>query len=303
MSIIKSLFIIVVFMPVLARAQQDVDTHFASVRNHQASSRFTASVKNEALHLRRLVVYTTDSSNAVRIEAYYLLANLALTAQKEAIAKEAVSQLLRGWRDADTGINNQVAQYLTSFTARYFDRIALDSIRSYMRKLPPYPGELFRLVSNLQLADEMPALKTYSTQSKLSVHARWQAYTALARLGDQQAVDFMLNRVRSIGLNDDVVYELFPDLVYTRSFRAIRYLEEVLMSDDKRCDLPSDDSHTKITCAYRVMELLAPAIKDYPLTRSASGDIAEKDYPKALDRVRAWFKEKDGTYEIIRDTF
>jgi hypothetical protein len=303
MPIIKSLVIIAAFMPVLAHAQQDVDTYFASVRTRQAGTRFTAPVKNENHHLRQLMVYSTDSSARVRAEAYYLLANLALTAQKEATAKEAVRYLLQGWRDADTGINNQVAQYLTSFTARYFDRIALDSIRSYMRKFPPYPGELFRLVSNLQLTEEMPALKTYSTQSKLPVHARWQAYTALARLGDQQAVDFMLNRVRSMGVSDDVVYELFPDLVYTRSFRAIRYLEEVLMSDDKRCDPPNGDSHTKITCAYRVMELLAPAIKDYPLTRSPSGDIAEKDYPKALDRVRAWFKEKDGTYEIIRDTF
>jgi hypothetical protein len=303
MSVLKYIFFMSVLLPVLSHAQQDVDTYFAFVRTHQASARYSTPVKNEALHLRRLIVYSVDTSTRVRAEAYYMLANLVLTAQKEATAKEAVRHLLQGWRDADTGINNQVAQYLTSFTARYFDRITLDSIRSYMRKLPAYPGELFRVVSNLQLTDEMPALKTYSTHSKLSVHVRWQAYVALARLGDQQAIDFMLNRVRSIGVNDDVVYGLFPDLVYTRSFRAIRYLEEVLMSDDKRCDPPSGDSHTKITCAYRVMELLAPAIKDYPLARSPSGDIAEKDYPKALSRVRAWFKEKDGTYEIIRDTF
>jgi len=290
-------------LPVASHAQQDIDTYFASVRNHRATSRFTTSVKNDAAHLRRLVVYSTDSSTAVRAEAYYLLANLALTTQKEAVAQDAVNQLLRAWRDDDTGINNQVAQYLTSFTTRYFDRIALDSINSYMRTLPAHPGELFRLVANLQLAGQIPALKTYATQSNLSVHARWQAYTALARLGDQQAVDFMLNRVRNLGVNDDVVYELFPDLVYTRSYRAIRYLEEVLMSDDKRCAPPRGDARTKITCAYRVMELLAPAIKDYPVTLSPSVDVAEKDYPKALDRVRAWFKTKDGNYEIIRNTF
>lgn len=303
MSVVKSILLLVALLPIAVNAQQEVDTYFASVRKREGGNAFLYPVKNETLHLRRLAVYSTDTTVSVRAEAYFMLADLVWTATKETTAKEAVRLLVRGWRDADTGINNQVAHALIGFPVKYFDRIAIDSIRRYVRKLPAYPGELFRLVSNLQLADEVPALNAYSTQISLSTHARWEAYVALARLGDQQAVDFLLNRVRAIGVNDDVVYELFPDLVYTRSYRAIRYLEEVLLSDEKRCDPPNGDGRTKITCAYRVMELLAPAVKDYPLTLGPGGDIAAKDYAKALNRVRDWFQQKDGTYEIIRNTF
>lgn len=302
MSVIRFASLLVVLIPVCLHAQQDVDTYFASVRKQEKGAAMSYPVKNETLYLRRLAIYSADSSVAVRTEAYYMLADLAWSAQKDASGKEAVRLLLRGWRDTDSGINSQVAQVLNGLPTRYFDRTAIDTIRAYMRKLPAYPGELFRLAANLNLSNEMSALKTYSTQATLPAGARWQAYVALARLGDQQAVDFILNRVRAIGVNDDVVYELYPDLVYTRSFRAIEYLVEVLQSDDLRCDPPNGDNH-KITCAYRVMELLAPAVQDYPVALRASGSIAEKDYPKALGRVRAWFKEKDGTYEIIRNTF
>ncbi len=132
---------------------------------------------------------------------------------------------------------------------------------------------------------------------------RWAGYVALARMGDQQAIDVILNRVRTLRLNDDVVYELFPDLVYTRTFRAIHYLEEVLASNERGCRSPNADVRQRTPCAYRVMELLAPAIKDYPVAIGPGGDLATENYVQALDTIREWFKQKNGTYEIVRDTY
>ena len=58
-----------------------------------------------------------------------------------------------------------------------------------------------------------------------------------------------------------------------------------------------------MTCAYRVMELLAPVIKDYPVAVGVDGGVVSENYPQALETTRAWFKQQNGKYEILRDAF
>ncbi len=103
-------------------------------------------------------------------------------------------------------------------------------------------------------------------------------------------------------MTDAVVYEIFPDLVYTRSQEAITYLVEALNSDAKNCESANAESEEKIPCAYRVMEMLAPVIENYPLKLSESDDIETTDYPGALQKVRDWFKVNKG-FKILKDRY
>jgi hypothetical protein len=99
-----------------------------------------------------------------------------------------------------------------------------------------------------------------------------------------------------------VVYEVFPDLVYTRKREAIDYLIEALNSNSKNCESANAENAERIPCAYRVMEMLAPIIENYPLKRNESGDIETNDYPTALQKVKDWFKENKN-YKILKDNF
>ena len=56
-------------------------------------------------------------------------------------------------------------------------------------------------------------------------------------------------------------------------------------------------------CGYRIMEYLAPVIKDFPLKTDASGDVITKDYEHALMQVREWLKNKGEHYVIETNTF
>jgi hypothetical protein len=287
----------------LAQAQ-DLETHFSALRNKQATKPFTFTKKNEVQYLKQLSIYLNDTLPSVRTEAYFLIGKLGRQSQQKNIRKEVVNILVRGWHDEDSGINGQVATTLTKFSTQDFDRTAVDSIRRLLDNLPPYKNKLFKLVGYLALQDQARIIKSHlEKQPPLSSKDRWAAYLALVRLGDQQSLDVILNQVRAYDLGDDVVYEVFPDLIYTRSYRSISYLVEILFNDEQNCEPPNGDSNTKINCAYRVMELLAPVIKDFPIAVGASGDLVERDYRKALTEVRAWFKQKDGKYEIIRDTY
>lgn len=283
---------------------QDTEAYFTAVRNNKSVSSFSFNGKKEARYIAAISKYLADTVPAIRAEAYYLLGSLGQQSRQKSIRRDAVSLLLRGFRDKDAGIKGRVENVLVRFNTEDFDRTAMDTLRSLLAKLPPLPGKLFRLAGYLNLHDQAPKIKAYiEGQPPLASKDRWAGYLALARMGDQQALDIILNRVRTFGINDDVVYEIFPDLVYTRSYRAIHYLEEVTFSNEKNCTSPHADSQAKINCAYRVIELLAPIISDYPVALDASGDLATSDYNEALEKIRAWFTRKDGTYEIIRNTF
>jgi hypothetical protein len=298
------MFILAVGLQASAQ-KREVDAHFSAMRDKQATTSLSFEGKKEDQYIEPLTAYVQDTVSALRAEAYYLLCQLGHKTKQKNTRKRIVSVLVRGWHDQDKGIQRLIDNGLTRFQPQDFDRAALDSVRSRVKKLPSNPATVFKLAGYLQLQDLAPKIKSYVEQETPAQRSqdRWAGYIALARLGDQQAVDVILNRVRTFGVNDDAVYELFPDLVYTRSYRAIQYLEEVLFSDERKCGAASAGSRQKMTCAYRVMELLAPVIKDYPVAASVDGGVATDNYLKALQTTRAWFKQQNGKYEIIRDAF
>jgi len=131
----------------------------------------------------------------------------------------------------------------------------------------------------------------------------WDIHLSLARLGNKEEIKYCVDLVRNAGLNDKVIYNLFPDLAYTRSKEAVYYMLEVLNSDSKDCFSPNPDNPVKIPCAYRVMEFLAPVIKNFPLKTDKDGELDVDDYEKSLITCREWFKKHVNDYEIDKDRY
>ena len=154
----------------------------------------------------------------------------------------------------------------------------------------------------LEIQTSKNDLYNLSQDQSLGRKDRWTAMLALARMNDEQAITDVLNRVKRMPLTDAVVYDIFPDLVFTRRPEAISFLVEAIYSDAKNCESPNSDNAERIPCAYRIMEMLAPVIENYPLKQNASGDIETTDYTGALQQVRNWFKSYTN-YSILRDTY
>jgi hypothetical protein len=303
--IVIQVFVLLVSSLTAFAQEDEAKAYFTALRNHQPVNSFTVHVKKEDRYLKAISPYLADTLPLIRAEAYYLLANAGIQSQQKATRREVVNRLLHGFRDRDTGIKGRVENALTRFKVDDFDRAAVDTLKKLIADPPPLPGKLFKLAGYLNLHELAPGIKAHIEQepARLRDKDRWAGYLALARMGDQQALDIILNRVRTFGASDDVVYEIFPDLVYTRSYRAIHYLQEVVFSDEQNCSSPHADSREKTNCAYRVIELLAPVLKGYPLALDASGDLATSNYPEALGKIRDWFTQQNGNYEILRDTF
>jgi len=192
--------------------------------------------------------------------------------------------------------------YLTNYFQADFTLVAKDSVRNLFKKRTPHFDQLLKLVGFLSLTDLTEEVRLFTKPGAGSQSIRWSALVSLTRMGDFDAANEMMRRVKKLPVNDDIIYKLFPDLAYSRNPEAINYMIEGMRSDEKNCLSADAEKEEPIPCGYRIMEQLAPVIENYPLTLDASGDIKTKDYVAALKTVREWFV-KHPDFKIRQDNF
>ena len=132
---------------------------------------------------------------------------------------------------------------------------------------------------------------------------RWATHIALARLGNESALNYCTSRAASLTLSDQVIDIIYPDLIYTHNKQAYDILVEALYSDDKKCSSLNPNSDSKIICGYRIVELLAPKIRNFPIKVLPSGDLDVSNYQAAIEIAREWFKINFENYEIIDNAY
>ena len=252
--------------------------------------------------LKSLGVYSSDTMPTVRVRAAGLVRTVGLQSKVQSVRSQAVQQLMTAAKDKDTGNAGVVLNYLTGFRKNDFSVAAKDSLYAYFQRKSGNINTLIRLLGYLNVQKAKYELFALSQDGAAGHKDRWAALLALSRMGDEQAINDVMNRVKRMPVSDALAYEVFPDLVYTRRREAFNYLLETLNSDAKNCESADPERPSRIPCAYRVMEMLAPAIGNYPLKLSDSGDVVTSDYPAALTQVREWF-QVNKEFKILDDKY
>lgn len=296
--------IVIVVVTILASFQslaqsipEQTQTYIAQL--HQSLSTPVPPALKEEKNAKEIIEsappYFADTLSRVRAKMYMLVGEAGAKSKDQNLRQQAVGKLVNASDDFDN--LDLLLSKLSSFGRDDFSASSRDTLVSLFRKKPPYLDQVARLVGMLQISELKEDLRMLSGPTTTKQSTRWAALIALARMGDAEALRSMMKRVQRLPVNDDVVYEVFPDLVYTRQRQAIDYLIVELKSDEEKCTTADAEDETPITCAYRIMEMLAPVIDKYPLTADVSGDIKTKDYEKSLASVRQWF-EKNKDYRI-----
>lgn len=253
--------------------------------------------------LATLLPYYSDTVVAVRAKAYRVLRKVGLVTSTPAYRQLAVNQLLQGATDPNSGIAGIATASLTYFTRPDFDSSAQNRLRTLLQAKPHYFDRILLLVGFVNLNDQISTISgRLAVDTLLNRQSKWASHLALARLGVASEIGYVVDKVKNIPLNDDVVYELLPDLAYTRQPAAIDYLFEVVHSENVSCESADPESTKKILCGYRVLELLAPIIAEFPYQIDDSGDLVVSDYREALASVRTWH-QKNPNYTIIENTY
>jgi hypothetical protein len=281
-----------------------LDTFFAQVRAGKYPNIPAEVNKPESATtlLNALPVYLKDTAVVVRAKAAAIARTVGTKSNVSAIRTKAVQQLVDATRDNDSGNTGAALMYLTEFRKADFTKANKDSLHHLLKRRSAHIDLVMKLIGYLEMHETAGELRDLSRDASMGRKERWTAMLALARMGDERAAEDILNRVKRMPVTDEVTYQIFPDLVYTRSQQIVAHLVEALNSDAKNCLSANGESEEKIPCAYRVMEMLAPVVEHYPLKLDESGDVKTSDYPVALKTVRDWFKANK-SYKILNDKF
>jgi hypothetical protein len=250
--------------------------------------------------IEELQPFYSDTLSIARQKAYYLTYKKGLQTPSGEQAL-AVTRLVEGLGDASGGLAGQVIGYLQAFLPAAFTPEAQSVIISKLRNTrTPHYGDLALLAGFIGTGKE--ALYQQYLKAGLPVKEKWNIALALARMGKAEEIEYCVKKIKTLPVNSEMIGYALPDLIYIRQKQAIDYCVELLYSDEKLCRSPNPDFSEPIPCAYRIMEQLAPVIVGFPVQVDVTGTLDTGDYPKALQKVRAWFSENTG-YEIKTTTY
>ena len=245
--------------------------------------------------------FLKDSVPDVRTRAVELIYTISSRSDKPITRQRGVLSLLGRCTDSDIGIRARTLDLLKEFSRQDFPAQAADSVKKFIRSKTMPIDRLIKLAGFLQLRKLSEDVRPWS-QPGNPTRIRWAAILALSRMEDPWATAEMMKRARRLPINDEVVYQVLPDLLYTRQPEAFNFAIAALNSNEKSCSSADAENEVPILCGYRIMELLAPLIADYPLELEPSGDIRTSDYAATLQNVRQWFLNNK-SYIILKDKY
>lgn len=253
--------------------------------------------------LKELPVYLSDENAEVRETAAFFIQKCGQYSADKKTRQAVVAMLVDINKDTDAGIAGYAARSLTAFSAKDFSNTAKSKIKDRIQEHGHAYDQII-LVSGLAQMNEMiPLYKAKLVHDTLLTKKdRWALHLAMARLGEPTEVKYIVNQFKKFQVNDDVIYTIVPDMIYTRQKPVFDELIEVLHSNYKDCHSSNPDNPASMVCGYRIMEYLAPVVEDFPYETYASGDIKTDDYEKALADVRQWFKDNP-EFNIIKDRY
>lgn len=245
---------------------------------------------------------TKDSLSNVRRQGYQWVKMAYLSVDDNNLKIDLVDVYVKGLNDDNESVSASVVDGLQQFSVDHFSKESRMLMVSDLNPRPSYYSELVLALAYVNEKSAIPPMIDHIRFEfkEMEQMEKWNVHIALSRLGEKPALDYIVKKAKALPVNDDIIYEIYPSLAFTRQKKAVDILVEIVFSEEKNCSSPDPDSSQKVLCGYRVLEMIAPIIKDFPLEYdSASGDLDVEDYPKALKKARKWLKKNRDNYEII----
>lgn len=248
----------------------------------------------------QLNTYVHDSVTDVADEAYNIVALAGRNSDNTVGRQAAVRFLASGLNNGSSRIVSNNIGRLRHFGKTDVDTTAQRLIEERLNKWNAiYYEQVAKMAAKLGVGYEQ-ILSRQMMDKDADVEITWAMHLAMARLGEQRDIDFVARRATSIPYEyvEDIMRLIIPELIYTRQKPCIDVCVKILQDDGCKCASGNPNVDAKILCGYRIMELLAPAVKGFPYAASATGMIETDDYEEALRVVRKWFADNPN-YEVI----
>jgi len=205
----------------------------------------------------------------------------------------------KGLREKELSIVYYNLINLLDLPSSYFDKICVNIIKTNFFNKSSYYSLLVRLLGNLPSTQTKDALKYRINNKEKFTHKEiWNMRLALAKQGDIRQQEYCMDKLKSVDINDDIIFTLIPDLIYIKNKKIFDYLFDEILKNNTNCTSLNPDNEVSISCSYRLIELIAPYIIDFPVKLGFSGDLEVDNYPKMLKKIREWIIVNKNIYQI-----
>lgn len=294
-----------VFSQKSLNSSSEIDKYFNEAlknKSYYLNSKVLNDITTDKL-LKTAIPFLAHKESFVRYKAIDLIKRKGLSENSLRQRQRIVSILVEACKERDSGNSGFASKALTLFALDDFTESAKDSLSALLLIKPYHFETIIKLTGFTQSQHALDALKTLGKEeTKLSKKEEWAVSLALARMGNEQSIEYCMGKARSIAVNDNAVYNLFPDLIYIHQKESIDYLLQEIQSDEKKCHSSNPDKEESIICAFKIMELVAPVIIDFPLKVTSYGELEIDDYDEASIKVREWIKS-NRSYTINYNTY
>jgi hypothetical protein len=241
--------------------------------------------------------YFSDTLFSIRYEALNLNTQLSLRSNDKSLVSKSIKGILDN-AITKGQLNNQIVALLKKYAQTDFSAENLNQIKNILSTQENNIGALVKVYAfagGPAVANEISNLSSKPALSKLD---KGDIKLALVRCGDENLVAQMTAKLKEQVVNDNLIYYGLPEIIYTKNKSLLSFLLNSILSDDKKCTSANSDDNQAITCAYRLIENLAPEIIDFPATINERGEIASTDLNKTLVDVREWIKKNQNTFQV-----
>jgi hypothetical protein len=233
--------------------------------------------------------YLNDSNVNIRYRAIDLIRKKGLLLATSDEKKLITALLTEACKDTDSGNSGVASRALLLYSPEDFTEGTTDSLVTLLNHKPFFYERILRMAGFLNTDNLTEALNELKTSdSSLSVREQWSLELALARTGNRESIVNCMQKISEIPVNDASVAYLFPDLLYMRCPESLNFMLHEVLSDDKKCRSPNPDKEQPVICAFKIIELLAPVIEDFPVNLTAYGELDTENYDTTLVSVREW---------------
>ncbi len=295
------LFFVLVLLSTSTSAQGEVDRLLGAIRigHNIVIQDYDITESDVNLLTRQFETELSSFNGQQRYISYFYLQRIALGFDNIAPQSQLLDLIVRrGLKDADSGNRTAAIKLLYAFPLDCFTTTSKNSIASFVVSQEEPFTDFVRLAGWAKIAQVEVSLLELLRLGELSNKESWEVHLALARIGNEESLQYCMQMIRNAGMNDLVVHSLVPEIIYLNQKEGVDYLLMKILDDDKFCSSPNPEIELNINCAYRLMESVAPVIVDFPLELDASGDLLVEDYEEALNEVRIWIHEHYQTYQI-----
>src|SRR5688500_6696920 len=223
-----TLILLIVFSATGLRAQQWKEQIRAMILPAPDASGIRVSLEIRTNSERREALafisgFLADSAYMVRARALEVSTGIAFQTSDTITRQLCVRMLMQPIEGGDLDVAGSALSLLRGFARADFSPKIRDTISSLIRKRASNLNQLIAMAGYLGIQELTADLRSYALPGNPN-STRWGALLGLARMGDRDAMKDILHRVEALGVTDKVVYNIFPDLIYTRQPEAIAYI-------------------------------------------------------------------------------